>query len=76
MAAKEGPATRFILVTKGEALALGPCRALCCGSAGTVNLTQIDGTERDNYPLQTGYNPIEVSEVRVGGTADDIWALY
>jgi hypothetical protein len=68
-------AVKFIPVTKGTAL-VGPCRALNVGTAGTANLTELDGTQRDNYPLVAGYNPIQVREVRAGGTAENIWALY
>lgn len=54
----------------------GACRALLVGTAGTANLTQEDGTDRNNVPLQAGYNYLTCSKVRTGGTATDIWALY
>lgn len=69
------PADDYVLVTKGVALP-GPCRGLLVGTAGTANLTTVGGENRDNVPLQAGYNPMVVSAVRSGGTADGIWALY
>ncbi len=71
------PADKFVPVTKADAdLAGGPCRALLVGTAGTANLQEIDGTTRTNVPLQQGYNPLGCKQVRTGGTAADIWALY
>jgi hypothetical protein len=46
------------------------------GTAGTANLTEDDGTERNGVPLIAGYNFLVVKKVRTGGTADNIWALY
>lgn len=64
-------------VTKADAdLPDGPCRSLLVGTAGTANLMEIDGTIRANVPLQQGYNPLWALQVRTGGTAADIWALY
>lgn len=54
----------------------GVCRGINCGTAGTVNLHQPDGTLREDYPLQKGYNPIQALRVLTGGSADDMWALY
>ena len=70
------PAVKMVPVTKGTAFAIGPCRALAVGTAGTINITELDGTDRDDFPVQVGYNPIQVSAVRAGGTAENIWALY
>lgn len=71
------PATAFAPVTKADAaLPDGECRGLLVGTAGTANLKEPGGTVRSNVPLQQGYNPIAVLEVRTGGTATDIWALY
>lgn len=71
------PADAYSPVTKANAdLPLGTCRGLLVGTAGSANLTEIDGTVRDDVPLQQGYNPLVVRQVRTGGTADDIWALY
>lgn len=71
------PATKYVPVTPGaEDLPDGVCRGLLVGSAGTCNLTEPDGTDRDDVPLIAGYNPLAALKVRAGGTADDIWALY
>lgn len=70
-------ATKYVPVTKAnEDLPDGVCRGLLAGTAGTVNLQQPDGTVRENFPLQQGYNPIFAKQVRTGGSASDIWALY
>lgn len=64
-------------VTKSpEPLPNGICRGLCAGTEGTVNIVDREGNLVANFPLQKGYNPILVSHVLVGGTADNIWALY
>jgi hypothetical protein len=54
----------------------GICRGLLIGTAGTGNLVDGAGNTITAVPLQQGYNPIQVRQVRTGGTADDIWALY
>lgn len=65
------------LVTKANSnLPDGPCRGLLVGTAGTANLMDASGAILADVPLQTGYNPIQVLQVRTSGTADDIWALY
>lgn len=67
----------FVPVTKADAaLADGICRALWVGTAGTANLMDTEGNTRANFPLQAGFNPVSVLQVRTGGTASDIWALY
>ena len=71
------PAMVYAPVTKANSnLAGGACYALLVGTAGTANLMQLDGTIRANVPLQPGYNPIGCLQVRTGGDADNIWALY
>ena len=75
--ASDRPADGYAFVTKADAdLPDGACRGLLVGVAGTANLQQPDGTTRTNVPLQQGYNPLVVKQVRTGGTASDIWALY
>lgn len=70
-------ASVYTLVTKANAdLPGGITRGLLVGTAGTANLTQPDGTLCADVPLQQGYNPLQVLQVRTGGTADNIWALY
>jgi hypothetical protein len=71
------PADAVIPVTKADAdLPDGNCRALLVGTAGTANIKDATGTTRTGVPLQQGYNPIVCQQVRTGGTATDIWALY
>jgi hypothetical protein len=71
------PAGAIVAVTKADSdLPDGICRALLVGTAGTANLMDATGATLADVPLQQGYNPIAVQQVRTGGTADDIWALY
>lgn len=71
------PADKYVPVTKADGeLPGGLCRGLLVGTAGTANLMERDGTVRTGLPLQQGYNPLVVRQVRTGGTATDIWALY
>lgn len=68
---------KMLLVTKADAdLPGGRCFGLLVGTAGTANLKDAAGNTLANVPLQVGYNPLSVSQVRTGGTATDIWALY
>ena len=69
------PGVDYPKVTKADSDLPKPARSLVCGTPGTVNLMQLDGTVRTDYPLQQGYNPIACKQVRLGGTADDIWAI-
>lgn len=72
-----GSAQRWVKLTKANTdIAGGPARALLVGTAGTANLMDEFGTTTADVPLQQGYNPINVKQVRTGGTADDIWALF
>jgi hypothetical protein len=67
----------YPVVVKANAdLPDGVCRCLLVGTAGTANLTQEDGTEVDGVPLVAGYNFLVVRQVRLGGTAANIFALY
>lgn len=76
-AISQSPAERYVPVAKSDTdLVDGPCRALLVGTAGTATLMQIDGTIRANVPLVQGLNPLACKQVRTGGTAADIWALY
>jgi hypothetical protein len=70
------PAIAYAPVTKADSDLPDLTRALLVGSPGTANLMQADGTIRTDVPLQQGYNPLQVRQVRTGGTATDIWALY
>jgi hypothetical protein len=70
-------AAKLIPVTKANTdLPHGVTRGVNCGSAGTANLMDAHGNIVANFPLHAGYNPIQVLQVRTGGTATDIWALY
>jgi len=71
-----GPAEIIAAVTlANSALPNGPCRSLLVGVAGTANL-MVAGVIHTGVPLQAGYNPIRCEQVRTGGTASNIWALY
>lgn len=73
----DGPARIFAPVTKADNdLPGGTCRGLLVGTAGTANLQDAEGNTHSNVPLQTGYNPLACKQVRTGGTAGNIWALY
>jgi hypothetical protein len=75
--ASTAPADAIVPVTKADAaLPGGTCRSLLVGTAGTANIVDGAGVTRTNVPLQQGYNPIVCQQVRTGGTAADIWALY
>lgn len=70
-------ASRIALVTKADSgLPNGTCRGLLVGTAGTANLMDAHGGIATDVPLQAGYNPIQCQQVRTGGTADNIWALF
>jgi len=72
-----GSASKWVKVTKADSdLPDGVARALLVGTAGTANLQDEFGTTTTDVPLQAGYNPLNVKQVRTSGTADDIWALY
>lgn len=70
-------ARRIVAVTKADSdLTSGVTLGLLVGTAGTANLMDAAGNTLANVPLQPGYNPLCVRQVRTGGTAADIWALY
>ena len=76
-ASSNTPLTSFVPVTKADVnLPAGVCRGLWVGVAGTANLMQDDGQVRTNFPLKEGVFPCAVRQVRLGGSADEIWALY
>jgi hypothetical protein len=72
----ESPSDTFVLVTKANENLTRVTKALLVGSAGTANLMDASGQIRTDVPLIQGYNPLRVKQVRTGGTADNIWALY
>ena len=67
-------------VTLGSGvLANGACRAIVAEVGGKVNLTQTDGTVRENYPLQAGENAVRAKVIdnpTSGAAATGVWALY
>jgi len=70
-------ASQYPLVTKADAdLPNGICRGLLVGVEGTANLMDRQGNIETDVPLVAGYNPIMCKQVRTGGTADNIRALY
>lgn len=72
----ETPADIFVKVTKANEDLTDVTKALLVGTAGTANLMDASGVIRTDVPLVRGYNPLRVLQVRTGGSADDIWALY
>ena len=76
--ALDSPASECLPVVKDDNADLpgGVCRGLLVGTAGTANLVDAAGGDRTAVPLQAGYNPLRAARVKLGGTADDIWALY
>lgn len=75
--ASSAPADDYVPVTKADSdLPDGVCRGLLVGVAGTLNLQTFEGTVRANVPVVAGYNPLICKQVRSGGTATDVWALY
>ena len=76
-ASKIIPGSDVIKITKSaNEFVGGPCRALWIGTAGTINITPLSGTDRDDFPAQVGLLPVQCIKVRLGGDADDIWAIY
>ena len=70
-------ASDVIPVTKADAdLPDGLAKGLLIGTAGTLNVMTEAGNIRTNLPVIAGYNDIRVKQVRTGGTATDIHALY
>lgn len=74
------PAYDVIPVTKADVdLPNGPCKAILVGIAGTLNVQTVgigSATIRTSLPLAAGIYPFQLNQVRLGGTADDIWAIY
>ncbi len=77
---REGPsgaivsAEDVVPLVKGGAIPNG-VRALLVGVAGTLNITTVKGAKRDAVPFQVGVTPIQIIELRTGGSALDVWAL-
>ena len=58
------------------AFAKGPCRALLIGSGGTLNIFDATSVAGVAVPFPTGQTDLSIQEVRSGGTAASIWAIY
>jgi hypothetical protein len=72
-----GPAQVIVSVTlANNVLPNGTCKALLCGTSGTLNGIDAAGNVFTGLPLQQGYNPISIQQASTGGTATNIWALY
>jgi hypothetical protein len=70
------PAKKIYKATKHATNMLAVAgRAVCCGTAGTCTFLDGEGNLCTDYPMQAGYNPIEITALRTGGTADNIWVL-
>ena len=50
-------------------------RSLWVGTAGTLNFVDSYGNTVSNFPAKEGLNPIIVTKILTGGTADNIWLL-
>jgi hypothetical protein len=71
------PISKYVPVVKADTdLPDGIARSLLVSAAGTLNLMQADGTIREGVPVQEGINPLVARQVRLGGTAQGVWALY
>jgi hypothetical protein len=71
------PAYAVRAVTKADAaLPNGDCRSILVGTAGTLNIMDLSGTIVADIPVQEGYNPIGARQIRLGGTATNIFAIY
>lgn len=67
----------FPPVVKADAdLPDGVCRALWLSAAGNLNLMDAEGNVRTSVACQAGFNPFSCKQVRSGGDAVTIWALY
>jgi hypothetical protein len=72
----KAPSGSIAKITPGSALPRGTCRAILCGTAGTLDCTDAEGNVLTALPIQQGYNPIALSAVANTGTASNLWALY
>lgn len=73
---RSGVAEGAALVTLADAdLPGGVAEGLLVGTAGAANLMFADGSIVTGFPLQQGYNPVRVLQVRTGTAASNIWAL-
>lgn len=53
------------------------CYALWLDAEGTLNITDLEGSDHDAFPVFAGLNVVAVSKVRTGGSGPSkIYALY
>lgn len=71
-----GNSGEWVKLTKADDTDIRVPRALWVGTAGTANLVDEKGNVAADFPLLAGLNPIRIRQLELGGTADDIWALY
>jgi hypothetical protein len=64
------------VLLSASASAFPTCRALNVGTAGTATMRSAKGNTLTDYPLQAGYNPIQIDKLTALGTAANVWALY
>ena len=73
------PPSDFILVNAGVPdadVTLPPgCRGLLVGTGGSLNVTMVNGEQRNAVPFFAGQNPGFFRTVRSGGDAENIWAI-
>lgn len=73
------PAEAAFKVTPSDTddLPNGVCRAILAGIGGAADMIDASGNACDAYPLQTGYNPIGATRIKLTNlVASNIWALY
>ena len=67
------------VILSTDALPNGPCISVWVGTAGNMNITTVDGVERDDFPAIVGLNQIRCTHIRPGASAtaaSNIWAMY
>lgn len=73
----EFQAVRSLTKSDSADLTDGPCRGLLVASAGTVNVTDMTGTQIDGVPLAAGIPLLlAIKRLRTGGTATSVFGLY
>ena len=69
----DGPLKARRAVTAANAdLPDGPCRCIIVSADCLLNITEVDGTQRDNAQFFKGYNPCLVLQVRTGAGAGSV----
>jgi hypothetical protein len=74
------PYSDYVPITPSdEALEDGPCRGILASEDGVLNLTNPDGTERENVTVLRGINPFVATIIDAPTTGDapaSVMALY